>query len=237
MQTAEVMASRLRHNIDIPANRRAAETAGTNMAAIERFMTARGILGMIDTINAAGKRVAAIVENMLSFARKGNATASSHNLNRLIDKALALAATDYDLKKKYDFKQITIFKEYTDEMPAVPCQGAKIQQVLLNIIRNGAFAMHAAQTANPCFIVRTWLDDKRRMACMEIEDNGPGMDDATRKRVFEPFFTTKPAGVGTGLGLSVSYFIVTENHGGEMAVESRPDAGAKFIVSLPLGGG
>ena len=60
------------------------------------------------------------------------------------------------------------------------------------------------------------------------------MDETTRKRAFEPFFTTKPVGVGTGLGLSVSYFIITENHGGEMALESRPGSGAKFIIRLPL---
>jgi signal transduction histidine kinase len=71
---------------------------------------------------------------------------------------------------------------------------------------------------------------------MEIEDNGPGMDEATRRRVFEPFFTTKPIGVGTGLGLSVSYFIITENHNGEMEVESQPESGAKFIIRLPVEG-
>ena len=60
------------------------------------------------------------------------------------------------------------------------------------------------------------------------------MNAATRKRVFEPFFTTKPVGVGTGLGLSVSYFIITENHGGEMSVESAPGAGTTFIIRLPL---
>ena len=73
------------------------------------------------------------------------------------------------------------------------------------------------------------------MLHMEIEDNGPGMDEKTRKRIFEPFFTTKPVGVGTGLGLSVSYFIITENHGGEMSVESTPGSGTKFIILLPLG--
>jgi signal transduction histidine kinase len=69
---------------------------------------------------------------------------------------------------------------------------------------------------------------------MEIEDNGPGMDEAIRKRVFEPFYTTKPVGEGTGLGLSVSYFIITENHGGKIAVESQPGKGTKFIIRLPL---
>lgn len=72
------------------------------------------------------------------------------------------------------------------------------------------------------------------MACMEIEDNGPGMDEEIRKHVFDPFFTTKPVGMGTGLGLSVSYFIITESHKGEMTVESSPDAGAKFIIRLPM---
>ena len=72
------------------------------------------------------------------------------------------------------------------------------------------------------------------MVCVEIEDNGSGMTGAVRKRVFEPFFTTKDVGVGTGLGLSVSYFIVVENHGGRMAVESSPGVGAKFTVMLPL---
>ncbi len=69
---------------------------------------------------------------------------------------------------------------------------------------------------------------------MEIEDNGPGMDEESRKRVFEPFYTTKPVGEGTGLGLSVSYFIITENHGGEMAVESQIGSGTKFIIRLPM---
>jgi len=69
---------------------------------------------------------------------------------------------------------------------------------------------------------------------LEIEDNGPGIDQETRKRIFEPFFTTKPVGVGTGLGLSVSYFIITENHQGELTVESRPGEGTKFIIRLPL---
>jgi signal transduction histidine kinase len=72
------------------------------------------------------------------------------------------------------------------------------------------------------------------MARFEVEDNGPGMDERTRKRVFEPFFTTKGVGVGTGLGLSVSYFIIHENHGGRMSVESSPGKGARFIVHLPL---
>ena len=72
------------------------------------------------------------------------------------------------------------------------------------------------------------------MVSIVIEDNGPGMDEKTRKRVFEPFFTTKPVGVGTGLGLSVSYFIITENHLGQLSVTSEPGSGTTFVIRLPL---
>jgi signal transduction histidine kinase len=188
----------------------------------------------LDTIITSGDRVAEVVNNMLSFARKGEDEASSHHLDKLLDKTLELAATDYDLKKQYDFKKIKIIKKYDNTLPAVPCQRTKIQQVLLNIFGNGSQAMQAAGTENPQFMARTYMDPTGNMACVEIEDNGPGMDEATRKKIFDPFFTTKPQGVGTGLGLSVSYFIITENHKGEMAVESQPGFGAKFIIRLPI---
>lgn len=72
------------------------------------------------------------------------------------------------------------------------------------------------------------------MVRVEIADNGPGMTEEVRRRVFEPFFTTKPVGVGTGLGLSVSYFIISEHLGGTLAVTSQPGAGATFIIRLPM---
>jgi PAS domain S-box-containing protein len=235
MQTADVVKNRLT-NMEMSANRRAAEKAGTTMEAIGSFMDARGILKMVTTINESGRRVAKIVTNMLSFARKSEALVSPWNIGELIDNTLDLAVTDYNLKKQYAFKQIEVRKEYEAGLPAVPCEGIKIQQVLLNIFRNGAQAMQAAGVETPRFIVRTRFEKEQNMAAIEIGDNGPGMDEATRKRIFEPFFTTKPAGVGTGLGLSVSYFIITENHGGKMTVESAPGSGTNFIIRLPLRG-
>ena len=191
---------------------------------------------MLTDINESGKRVAGIVENMLSFARKNDEAPSSQDLNALINKTVELAATDYDLKKQYDFKTIKIVKKFDNMIPLVPCDAGKIQQVLLNILRNGAQAMQDACVERATFTLRTYLDTDNGMVCLEIEDNGPGMEALISKRIFEPFFTTKPVGVGTGLGLSVSYFIVVENHGGEMSVESKLGKGAKFIVRLPLAG-
>lgn len=92
--------------------------------------------------------------------------------------------------------------------------------------------MAYACTPSPEITVRTGED--RGRAQIVVTDNGPGMDDATRLRVLEPFFTTKAAGEGTGLGLSVVYFIVVEQHGGSMAVESSPNHGTTVILRIPF---
>ncbi|ACL01716.1 PAS/PAC sensor signal transduction histidine kinase [Desulfatibacillum aliphaticivorans] len=234
IQTANVMRSRL-EQLELPANIRAAEEAGASMDVIMAYMEKRSIFRMLDAIDESGKRVAEIVKNMLSFARKSNETFSLHHPVHLMDKILELASTDYDLKKQQDFKTIKIIKEYEENLPEISCEGTKIQQVLLNILRNGAHAMQSLDASGgytPCFVLR--LAREENMLRMEIQDNGPGMDKATVSRIFEPFFTTKPVGEGTGLGLSVSYFIITQNHGGTMDVVSSPGNGANFIIRLPL---
>jgi len=192
MQTAEVMANRLKDNIYIQANIRAAEEIGTTMEVIEQFMNVRGIPRMIDAIVESGKRVAKIVDNMLSFSRKSEAIISPRDLEDLLDKTLELARTDYDLKKHYDFRKIKIKKEYAGNLPTISCEGAKIQQVLLNIFRNGAQAMQESKTKAPLFTIRTEYDSDRKMAIMKIADNGPGMDEATRFKRFLFYYCGEP---------------------------------------------
>lgn len=233
MQSANVVKSRL-ENVNMPANVKAADELGISMQVIRRFMEKRQIFHMIDAIHNSGLRASEIVNSMLSFARKSNADISSHYPDQLMDKILELAATDYDLKKQYDFKSIEIIKQYEENLPMLPCEGAKVQQVMLNILRNGAQAMQKAKIKSPQFILRIYVEKESQMLCIEIEDNGPGIDKEIRSKVFDPFFTTKPVGVGTGLGLSVSYFIVTENHKGTLTVSSEPGKGANFIIRLPL---
>jgi signal transduction histidine kinase len=170
---------------------------------------------------------------MLSFSRRGDQTFSPQDLAELLDATLEIAQTDYILKKRYDFKSIDIVREYEAGMPAVVCERSQIQQVFFNILQNGAHAMVSPRDqGSPRFLLR--VRKQGEWGRVEIEDNGPGMDAATRKRVFEPFYTTKAVGQGTGLGLSVSYFIVTENHGGTIEVDSTPGQGTRFVIRLPL---
>jgi PAS domain S-box-containing protein len=233
LQNIQVMRNRLTDNI--AKNEKTAREVGASIDIIARYMEKRGILPMIDAVMESGRRAARIVNNMLSFSRKSDSKFASWDLAKLLDKTVELASNDYDLSKKYDFRRIEIVRCYDPGMPKVYCEKTKIQQVILNLLKNGAEAMNEKPGDAPHrFILRVGKDDYH--ARLEIEDNGPGIDELTRKRIFEPFFTTKEVGLGTGLGLSVSYFIITENHGGTMNVESSPGKGTNFIIHLPFKG-
>ncbi len=234
IQTSSVLANRLGLNRQIPANEKAAGDALISLDSMVEYMKLRKIPEMLESINISGRRISSIVKNMLSFVRNSVDNVSSHDINQILDHSLELAATDYNLKKKFDFKTITIIKEYSLDLPMVVCEMSKIQQVFFNVLQNGAHAMSENDLKKPQFIIKTYFDEPMKMIVVEVTDNGPGMPEKVKKRIFEPFFTTKPVGVGTGLGLSVSYFIITENQNGQMAVESNPGEGATFIVRLPV---
>jgi len=229
LQNGQVIRNRIAP--DLPANRKLAEELGIDMGLVHAYFERRGILRMMDSIMDSGIRAARIVENMLSFSRRNSLTVAEVDIPALLDRTLELTANEYDLKKKYDFRRIRIVREYEPDLPSVLCEESKIQQVFFNLIRNGAQAM-ADQDREPCFTLRVMGGDGE--VRIEIEDNGPGMSEELRKRVFEPFFTTKHVGEGTGLGLSVSYFLIVENHGGRIDVESTPGKGSVFIIHLPL---
>lgn len=233
MQTAGVMTKRLTE-LDLESNRKAAEEAGLSLEALRKYIENRGIVKMLKGIHESGIRASAIIRNMLNFSRRDDDSYSTHHPINMLDQIIELAATDFNLKKRYDFKNITIIRQYEKDLPPIPCSESQIQQVILNLLRNGAEAMSEikAEDYRPRIILR--LSREKSMIRIEVEDNGPGMDKDTRKRLFEPFYTTKPVGVGTGLGLSVSYFIIVENHKGTLEVLSEPGEGARFIIRLPL---
>lgn len=226
LQSMQVVRTRIAP--DFPANRALSDELGFSMEQLWEYLERRGCLRMLDSIQDSGRRAARIVENMLSFSRKSLGKKLPVDMAALLDRTVELAVNEHELH----FHDIEIVREYASDMPPVPCEESKIQQVFYNLLRNGAQAMAAANTASPRFVLRVALQGN--MACIEIEDNGPGMPEGRRKRIFEPFFTTKNVGEGTGLGLSVSYFIVVENHGGTLEVDSAPGQGALFIIRLPV---
>lgn len=218
-----------------PANEVVANAVGLSLDRMNEYLEQRKVLEILGGVRLAGERAATIVANMLEFSRRSESSFASVSVSHLLDKAVELAANDYDLKKKYDFRQVKIVREYAEGIPGVYCNSTEIEQVILNLLRNAAQAMYEDQSVEkePCITLRTSREG--RMVRLEVADNGPGMDDSVRRRVFEPFFTTKSVGVGTGLGLSVSYFIITTNHSGQFMVETRKGQGTTFTILLPFG--
>jgi len=118
-----------------------------------------------------------------------------------------------------------------ENLPAVPCDGAQIQQVLLNLLLNAAEATPEGRGGH--VRIETRAEREGRSAAIAVSDTGEGIPPENLARIFDPFFTTKPEGKGVGLGLAVSYGIV-EAHGGEIEVESKIGVGTTFTVRLPL---
>ncbi len=219
---------------ELPANLKVAEDLGLDLAVVHKYMETRSILQFLVRIQEAGNRASKIVNDMLSFSRRSELHFEPIDLKDLLETTVRLASSDYDLKEDYDIKQIDFSMDTDPKLGPVECDKTEIEQVILNLIVNAAQAMakQPPQGKAPKITLRTRLDGD--YARLEVIDNGPGMEEETRRRLFEPFYTTKDVGVGTGLGLSVSYFIIYDQHQGSIRVESAPGEGARFIIRLPL---
>lgn len=229
---AQVIETRLLGNM--PKNQEAAQAAGITLEALQTYLKQRNIDNMLTSIRNSGAQAAQIVTDMLNFSRKHAPMLLEEDVRVLLDKTVELASTDYNLKKEYDFRRITILREYAAKIPKVQVSANKIQQVFLNLLRNGAEAMldkDYGPDTKPTFTLRIYHNNP--WVRIEIEDNGPGVEESIRKRILEPFFTTKPVGKGTGLGLSVSYFIICEEHSGLMTVDSVHGQWTRFNIDLP----
>ena len=228
---------RRRLSPELEKNREQAEQAGICLEAIDRYLHAREIPRLLDDIQHAGNRAAKIVSHMLNFSRRSDRQLAPCQLPALVDQAVEIASNDFDLTESFDFKSLRIQREFAADLPPVPATANELEQVLLNLMKNAAQAIHQRDdsTTPGQIILRVRLAPP--WAEIQVEDNGVGMPESVRKRIFEPFFTTKEVGQGTGLGLSVSYFIITNNHKGQMEVQSKLGEGTCFTLRLPLTAG
>jgi signal transduction histidine kinase len=219
---------------DLPRNRAIAEKIGIKLEQIRGYLEKNQILKFLNNMNEASQRAARIVADMMTFADCRHMDFSSEKLEDILDTALRSGHYDAALTGDWDLSQILIVRDYDPTLRPVHCNRKAIERVFLNLIKNAAQALADDAKPLPRITLRTYQEDD--WFCVEIEDNGPGLDEKTRRHLFEPFFTTKPPGVGIGLGLSVAYFIVTEQHDGQISVSSTPGQGTCFTVYLPLSG-
>ena len=211
-------------------------------------------------IHHHGRRADSIVKGMLAHSNVSSGQKQPTNLNALTDEYLRLACHGLRAKDKdrvtdhrvtgtperdhFNAELITDFDASLGRVDIVP---QEIGRVLLNLFNNAFYAVHQKQMqANrvlvdgaeadtegyrPTVSVQTRRVD--RQVEIQVRDNGMGIPDSIRQKIFQPFFTTKPTGEGTGLGLSLSYDIITKGHGGTLTVESQEGAGTTFTIQLP----
>ncbi|TMI86082.1 MAG: HAMP domain-containing histidine kinase, partial [Bacteroidetes bacterium] len=182
-----------------------------------------------------GKRADAIVKGMLQHSRTSTGQKEPTDINILADEYLRLAYHGLRAKdKSFNAKFETHLDNSIEKVNVVP---QEIGRVILNLINNAFYTVTEKKkqlngTYEPTVSVSTKkLNDKIEI---KVKDNGNGIPQRVMDKIFQPFFTTKPTGQGTGLGLSLSYDIITKGHGGELKVETKEGEGATFIIQLPL---
>ncbi len=199
----------------------------------------------LDKINHHGKRAEGIVKSMLQHSRSGSGKKEPTDINALCDEYLRLAYHGMRAKDKSfnaDFKM-----ELDNSLPKINVVPQDIGRVLLNLINNAfqAVSQETAHHSDPkhregkmskVYLPEVALSTRKVNGKIEIsvKDNGPGIPDEIKDKIFQPFFTTKPTGQGTGLGLSLSYDIITKGHNGHLVVETAEGKGSQFIIEIPL---
>ncbi|MDQ6608983.1 MAG: ATP-binding protein, partial [Bacteroidota bacterium] len=192
-----------------------------------------------EKINSHGKRADAIVKGMLQHSQTSSGIKELTNINRLADEYLRLAYHNFYAKNK-DFTA-TIKTDYDESIGNLNIVPLDMGRAIHNLFTNAFYAVSEKQTAakgsghevfNPTVTVST----KRTENGVEIKvsDNGNGIPQNITDKIFQPFFTTKPAGQGTGLGLSMSYDIITNGHGGSLKAHTTLGEGSTFIISLTV---
>ena len=189
---------------------------------------------IITSMQTGTDRIRDIVLSLRNFSRMDEADLKQVNIHEGIDSTLMIL--HHRLKGSSDQPAVEVIRDY-DALPTVDCYPGQLNQVVMNILVNAVDAVESREAADERrsgkITIRTsviegdWVE-------IAIADNGPGIPDSIRSRIFDPFFTTKPVGKGTGMGMSISYKIIVEKHGGKLEYASSPEQGTEFFIRIPI---
>ena len=182
-----------------------------------------------------GKRADGIVKSMLQHSRTSTGEKEAADLNVFCDEYLRLAY--HGMRAKDKTFNATIQTSFAEGLPPVKMVPQDMGRVLLNLITNAFHAIDARKKQQPAGYqpaIQLATRQENGKLCISISDNGTGIPEHLKQKIFQPFFTTKPSGEGTGLGLSLSYDIVTKGHGGLLKMDSTEVEGTTFTIELPL---
>ncbi|MBD1997792.1 HAMP domain-containing protein [Leptolyngbya sp. FACHB-541] len=193
---------------------------------------------ILNSMKLGTGRIRQIVLSLRNFSRMDESEFKAVDIHEGIDSTLLIL--QHRFKAKSEHSRIELIKNY-GSLPLVECFAGQLNQVFMNVLVNALDALeesiqrtHEEVKSQPSQItIRTSVLSEEWVE-VAIADNGSGMPEAVRQRIFDPFFTTKPFGKGTGMGMSISYQIVTEKHGGKLECYSTPGQGTEFVIQIPL---
>ncbi|MBF2025805.1 MAG: HAMP domain-containing protein [Oscillatoriales cyanobacterium C42_A2020_001] len=194
---------------------------------------------MLASMQLGTDRIRQIVLSLRNFSRMDEAEFKTVDIHEGIDSTLLIL--QHRLKGKPDRPEIEVVKDYAP-LPLVECYAGQLNQVFMNILVNAIDVLEERHTERtyeelkdtPSRItIRTSLIETQWVE-VAIADNGVGIPPTVQQRIFDPFFTTKPLGKGTGMGMSISYQIITEKHRGKLECFSTPGKGTEFVIQIPL---
>ena len=197
------------------------------------------VIKTITSMKTGTKRIREIVLSLRNFSRIDEAEFKAVDLHEGIDSTIMIL--QHRFKAQPERPEIQIIRDY-DKLPLVECYSSQLNQVFMNILANAIEALEESNANltyqqiqdNPNqIIIRTSVIDSKFVE-IAIADNGPGIPEDIRHNIFDPFFTTKPVGKGTGMGLSISYQIITEKHQGQLKCFSEVGQGTKFVIQIPI---
>ncbi|MGI2909073.1 PAS domain S-box protein [Tolypothrix sp. VBCCA 56010] len=191
---------------------------------------------LLKSMKVGAERIREIVLSLRTFSRMDEAQMKEVDIHEGLDSTLMIL--EHRIKAKPDRKAIEVIKEYGN-LPLVECYAGQLNQVFMNILANAIDALEESlvneseKLTTPQIRICTELISGDRVK-ISIADNGLGIPSAIKARLFDPFFTTKAIGKGTGMGLSISYQIISDRHGGSLECISQPGTGAEFAIAIPL---
>lgn len=213
---------------------------------------------LLNSMNTGATRISKIVESLRKFSHLDEASSQKVDIHTEIDNTLFLL--QHRLQQTSHL-QIRVLKKYT-QLPKIECYPSQLNQVFMNILANSIDALEEKNqkkektqkksisslntddtnlsvktsveiSSIPTIVICTEIINSQQV-CIRIIDNGIGMTEEVKKYIFDPFFTTKSVGKGTGMGLSVSYQIIVENHHGQLQCVSTQGEGTEFIITIPI---
>ena len=206
--------------------------------AIELDFLKEDLPKTLASMKMGAERIREIVRSLRTFSRLDEAACKAVDVHQGIDSCLVIL--EHRLKATDTRLAIGIDRQYGD-LPLEECYAGQLNQVLMNILANALDALEECdrnrslsdmrQSPSTITISTQTLSSER--IAIHLTDNGPGMSEAVQARLFDPFFTTKPVGKGTGMGMSISYQIITDHHGGQLTCVSSPGQGTTFIIEIP----